>query len=298
MLFKGKLKVQLLLCGALLCLTTIVKAQSTMDLRINEILVVNQSNYIDDFGQHSPWIEFFNSAYNTVDMGGLYLTNDLDNPTMYQIAKGNPTTKIAPQNYLVFWGDNQSTRGIRHLNFDLRTSKLVALFDANGRTLIDVVTLDQAHRTDTTFGRLNDGGATWGFLDKSTPGANNNTKTVITSAEKFGMVDPTGIGMAVIAMSVVFSALALLYGFFKNVAKLYTIDYSRLFARKKASATEKPADSPVEHTGEVNAAIAMALHLYRNQLHDNENTVLTIRKVSRTYSPWSSKIYGVLNNSR
>jgi Na+-transporting methylmalonyl-CoA/oxaloacetate decarboxylase gamma subunit len=112
------------------------------------------------------------------------------------------------------------------------------------------------------------------------------------------MVDPSGAGMAVIAMSVVFSALALLYAFFKNVAKLYTIDYSRLFSRKKVSALEKPTDISIEHTGEVNAAIAMALHLYRNQLHDHENTVLTIRKVSRTYSPWSSKIYGVLNNSR
>ncbi|HAQ65007.1 MAG TPA: phage tail protein [Bacteroidales bacterium] len=298
MLFKGKLSIQLLLFGVLFCLTTTVKAQSTMDLRINEVLVMNQANYIDDFGQHSPWIEFFNSAYNTVDMGGLYLTNDLEKPTMYQIAKGDPTTKIAPQNYLVFWGDDHSTRGIRHLNFDLSSSKLVALFDANGRTLIDVVKLDQTHRTDTTYGRITDGGSEWGFLDKSTPGANNNTKTVITSAEKFGMVDPSGLGMAVIAMSVVFSALALLYVFFKNVAKLYTIDYRRLSARKQVVASEKPADGSGEHTGEVNAAIAMALHLYRNQLHDHENTVLTIRKVSRTYSPWSSKIYGVLNNSR
>lgn len=298
MLFKGKLKVQLLLFGVLLSLTTIVKAQSTMDLRINEVLVLNQTNYIDDFGQHSPWIEFFNSAYNTVDMGGLYLTNDLDKPTMYQIAKGDPITKIAPQNYLVFWGDDQSTRGIRHLNFDLRTSKLVALFDANGRTMIDVIRLDQVHRTDTTFGRIYDGGSDWGFLDKSTPGANNNTKIVITSAEKFGKVDPTGIGMTIIAMTVVFAALAVLYAFFKNVAKLYTIDYSRFFVRRQKTTIEKPSENLVEHTGEVNAAIAMALHLYRNQLHDLENTVLTIRKVSRTYSPWSSKIYGVLNKTR
>ena len=42
---------------------------------------------------------------------------------------------------------------------------------------------------------------------------------------------------------------------------------------------------------EVNAAIAMALHLYQSELHDYENTVLTIQKVSRNYSPWSSKIY-------
>ncbi len=51
-------------------------------------------------------------------------------------------------------------------------------------------------------------------------------------------------------------------------------------------------------TGEINAAIAMTLHLYASELHDAENTVLTINKVSRTYSPWSSKIYGLNRYSK
>jgi len=54
----------------------VVQAQSSADLRINEILVYNDSNYVDDFGRHSPWIEIFNSAYNSVNIGGLYLTDD------------------------------------------------------------------------------------------------------------------------------------------------------------------------------------------------------------------------------
>jgi len=43
------------------------------------------------------------------------------------------------------------------------------------------------------------------------------------------------------------------------------------------------------------AAIAMALHLYYNEVHDEESSVITIKTVERRYSPWSSKIYG-LNN--
>jgi len=286
-----------LLAGAMLLLFGKASGQSASDLRINEVLVKNQSNCVDDFGEHSPWIEIFNSAYNSVNIGGLYLTNDLDNPTMYQIPKGNPVTLITPQNYLVFWGDSHSTRGIRHLNFDLRNSKLVALFDANGRTLIDVVRLDLDAKADTTYGRLTDGGTQWGYLDKSTPGANNDTKVEATSAEKFGVMDPYGVGMAAIAMLVVFSALALLYTFFKNVARVYSLNLREIFSRKKKAA-QQAAPAETEHTGEVTAAIALALHLYRNQLHDNENTVLTIRKVARTYSPWSSKIYGVMNKPR
>ena len=49
-----------------------------------------------------------------------------------------------------------------------------------------------------------------------------------------------------------------------------------------------------EDTGQgVYAAIASAIHLYGEELHDIENTVLTINKVSRTYSPWNSKIHGL-----
>jgi|WetSurMetagenome_2_1015567.scaffolds.fasta_scaffold839257_2 hypothetical protein len=40
-------------------------------------------------------------------------------------------------------------------------------------------------------------------------------------------------------------------------------------------------------------AIAMALHLQENELHDAENNVLTINRVAKFYSPWSSKIYGL-----
>lgn len=43
------------------------------------------------------------------------------------------------------------------------------------------------------------------------------------------------------------------------------------------------------------AAIAMALHLYYADVHDEESHVLTIKKVERRYSPWNSKIYGINN---
>ena len=43
--------------------------------------------------------------------------------------------------------------------------------------------------------------------------------------------------------------------------------------------------------GEVYAAIAMAMHEMQSDVHDVEETVLTITRVKRSYSPWSSKIY-------
>ncbi|MBK7132370.1 MAG: hypothetical protein IPH69_05955 [Bacteroidales bacterium] len=43
------------------------------------------------------------------------------------------------------------------------------------------------------------------------------------------------------------------------------------------------------------AAVAMALYLYFNEMHDEESNVITIQRISKTYSPWSSKIYNMRN---
>ena len=46
------------------------------------------------------------------------------------------------------------------------------------------------------------------------------------------------------------------------------------------------------------AAIALAIHLYKSQMHDMDSLTITLRKVSRIYSPWSSKIYTLRQNPR
>lgn len=56
--------------------------------------------------------------------------------------------------------------------------------------------------------------------------------------------------------------------------------------------------SKITLTGEATAAIAMALHLYYNGVHDEEPTQVTIKKIDRRYSPWNSKLYGMNNLHR
>jgi len=278
--------------------TNTVQAQNAGDLKFNEILVLNDSNSVDDFGMHTAWIEIFNSAYNTVNIGGCYLTDDLSNPTKYWIPTGDPVTKIPSRNYMVFWADDQPTRGIFHLNFDLKNAKTIALFNADGKTLVDKVDLPADHKPDVTYGRPNNESAEWVYLEKSTPGANNDYTKKKSAGESFIELDPYGIGMTIIAMFVVFSALALLYFIYKASGRFFI---RRGAAAKKVTSGEvkvaaKHGDE--EMSGEVNAAIAMALYLYQNELHDYENTVLTINKVSRNYSPWSSKIYTLRKSPR
>ena len=120
----------------------------------------------------------------------------------------------------------------------------------------------------------------------------------------FAEGDPYGFMMALIGMVIVFSALILLYLIFSNTPILFTQSFKNRFKAFLNLGkllplvpvhTDLPPKEASDLTGEVNAAIAAAIHLYRSELHDHENTVLTIKKVSRTYSPWSSKIYSLRN---
>ena len=113
---------------------------------------------------------------------------------------------------------------------------------------------------------------------------------IAENSKKFLEIDPLGIGMTFVGMAVVFLSLLLLYMLFYNITK--ALNYRiKLAQRKKGKEVE--AKSEKELSGEVNAAISLALHLYMSELHDRESAILTISKVARTYSPWSSKIYGL-----
>ena len=62
--------------------------------------------------------------------------------------------------------------------------------------------------------------------------------------------------------------------------------------------TVKKQDQATDLQGEEAAAIALAIHLFKNELHDMESMTITLQKVSRIYSPWSSKIYTLRQHPR
>lgn len=102
--------------------------------------------------------------------------------------------------------------------------------------------------------------------------------------------------ITVVGYGVVFFALVLLVICFQSLPKVLGLG-SQKIKKVKAYTKEKTGAKKEEKylSGEVSAAIGMALILYFKEQHDEESGVLTIKRVSRTYSPWSSKIYGVNN---
>ena len=91
---------------------------------------------------------------------------------------------------------------------------------------------------------------------------------------------------------IVFAALVLLFWFFSTVPKLIAL--AKIRKGRVRENTPGPEKDEVM-SGEATAAIAMAMHLYLDEIHDKESGVLTIKRISKNYSPWSSKIYAVRN---
>lgn len=284
----------------------------TRGLCINEVMTKNTSNMIDDYGLHQPWIEIFNTSFSDIDVKSCYLTTNkaVLNPhltvtqraaMMYMIPKGDVHSNIPPRQFILFWADAMPKRGNNHLNFSLNSnrSNWIALYDANGATLIDSVTVPPLN-ADCSFALRKDGVKSEGWEIKGlkvgtyvTPGTNNVTLDSNAKITKFKEKDPIGISMAIIAMAVVFFALILLYSAFKVTGKIGE-NVSRKNAMKARGITDKgiAKERLVGHeSGEYYAAIAMALHEYQNNIHDVEETLLTIQRTKRNYSPWSSKIY-------
>ena len=116
-----------------------------------------------------------------------------------------------------------------------------------------------------------------------------------SKSEFFKQVDPFGLGMTVIGYAIVFIALLLLYIVFYNLTKLIQFKLRRFLHKEGVIDKEK---KDISIPGEVNAAIAMALHLYFQEMHDEESAILTINWASKIYSPWSSKIYGLRQHPR
>lgn len=294
----------------LVCFSISIQAQRATFLKINEVLVINETNFVDEYGQNYPWIEIFNPSAATANIAGCFLTNDMNNPRMYPIPKGDVFTKISPYQHLLFWADEKPWHGNFHVNFTLDPNKpnFIALFDSDGTTLIDSITIPYPQKADVSYGLIVDGWSqkrldeeirtnsaykggikVWDYLEKVTPSTNNKILDTNEKLENFRINDPNGIGMTVTAMSVVFLGLILLYFVFKTTGRI-AVHLSKRQAMRVSGMSKEAAEGHVQQSSDIYAAIAMAIY-EATELHDEENTILTIKKTARSYSPWSSKIY-------
>lgn len=282
--------------------TSCTEQKSNNKLVINEVLVDNQTNFQDDYGVHSGWIEIFNKAYSTADLAGclLKVSSQPGDTVTYFIPKGDVLTSIKPRQHTLFWADGNPRRGTFHTNFVLSKTNAnwIGLYDSGKKLLDQVVVPAGILAANQSYARVGDASAEWEVKGASadkyvTPSTNNQTIESNPKMDKFEQHDPVGIGMAISAMSVVFLGLILLYICFKLIGKaaIKLRKRNAMIAHNITDKQEAKEKKLGEAPGEVIAAISMALHEAQGADHDVEETILTISRVKRSYSPWSSKIY-------
>ncbi len=294
-----------MLTMSLVVMASAAFAQSRKAVRINEVMVENQSSIVDDYGQRHGWIELFNGNFAPIEISSIYITDDRANPTKYPVPLGDVNTKIAKRQHVVFFADGEPNKGTFHTSFVLTPGQdnWIGIYDADGQTLIDEVTIPANLPADCSYARTADGEGEWairtgentgdGAVTYITPSSANIIRDTNKKIEEFANRDANGFGMTIMAMCIVFTALLVLclcfYGIgaiSKQISKLNKMRAQGI-DKSEAAAAGSNHDS-----GEEIAAIVMALHQHLNA-HDTESTVLTINKVKRAYSPWSSKIYGL-----
>jgi hypothetical protein len=161
------------------------KEQGITPVRINEVSGSNDS-YIDEYGKKGDWMELFNTTDQPVDVEGMYLTDNLDKPTKYQITKGETlaNTIIPAHGYLIIWCDKRETtdNGL-HASFKIDGDGGKLALTAADRSWQDVITYN-AHDARTTVGRYPDGTSDVYVMNTATIGKSNMKTSYMTAVDQ------------------------------------------------------------------------------------------------------------------
>lgn len=140
-------------------------------LVLNEFLASNSTGIQDESGAREDWLELFNPGPLEAALGGLFLTDDLANPTKWSL----PDTLLPAGGFLLVWCDEDEEDGPLHANFKLSAGgEELGLF---GRLEAGNLPLDShmfgAQLADRSEGRLPDGTGVWSALALPSPGDPN-----------------------------------------------------------------------------------------------------------------------------
>lgn len=140
---------------------------------INEFMSHNDTAYPGDDEDYPDWIELYNTGNTPINVGGWYMSDNMEELTASMIPADVPDiTTIPGHGYLLLLADSQAFPGPLHMGFKLGDDEEFALTAADGTTIIDqqntVVVPD-----DQSKGRVPDGSDNWEIITDPTPGEAN-----------------------------------------------------------------------------------------------------------------------------
>ncbi len=137
---------------------------------MNELMASNSNAIKDPAGEYDDWVELKNRTSTTVNLSGMYLSDDPVNLAKWAFPDGT----ILPANaYMLVWLDGDITQAGLHANFKLSSAgEDLRLGYANGFVLDSI--LFPLQKTDSSYGRCVDGSGGFKVLVNPTPNTTNN----------------------------------------------------------------------------------------------------------------------------
>ena len=126
-------------------------------VRINEVSAANEI-YVNDLFKRNDWVELYNTTDQPIDVEGMYLSDNLNKPTKYQISKSDTQTNtiIPAHGYLIIWCDKLDPLSQLHASFKLDADGGDVLLTAADKSWSDRLTYTLM-AGDETVGRYPDG---------------------------------------------------------------------------------------------------------------------------------------------
>lgn len=137
-------------------------------LCINEFMASNASTYEDAGGAYPDWIELHNFGSEELDLEGVGITDNLDDPFKHTLEG----LTLAAGGFVVLFADGDLDEGDDHLDFNLDIEgEALGLYGPGGAEL-DALEYNK-QITDVAAYRTQDCGGEWSYTKAATPGDSN-----------------------------------------------------------------------------------------------------------------------------
>ena len=140
---------------------------NTTPIKINEICASNKT-YINDYFEKNDWIELYNTTDKSINVAGMYISDNLNKPQKYQIPSiENVNTVIEPYGYLILWADKLNPISQIHTSFKLGAEGGEVILTSEDGAWCDTL-IYPAHNSDFSVGLYPDGGSDLYIMEKQT----------------------------------------------------------------------------------------------------------------------------------
>ncbi|PCH90842.1 MAG: hypothetical protein COB85_09870 [Bacteroidetes bacterium] len=158
----------------LLLIISVLGADTSAQVLINEYSASNLNQFLDNNGKTEDWIELYNPTGLTVNLAGMFLSDKPGKPTKWQIPVG---IFVAAGGFARFWCSGRDTiiGNDYHTNFKLSqtTGKDWVVLTYSSGIISEQLPLTMT-LVENSNARSQDGSPTWMTCTSPTPGSSNN----------------------------------------------------------------------------------------------------------------------------